>query len=654
MASDSSVPGQAVPGSAVPGNVSSSPAPPGWPGGYYTVNFCPNPSAESGTAGYGAVTGGETLAWVSAAWSGQHAIQVTTPGAAAGEGIMTPAGTVLADVSGCASVYVYGDAGQLTLTAVQNPGGHVLASVPVQPAPGGWQRAQLDQLPLTEGSTLSLLLATTVAQAMSFTIDAVQYEPQPQPHPYADGDQPYGTWAASGDEGALRGGALLGGAPSAGATSYQQYQNPVALTGGMALEGSAAPAVPGAVSSTGPVSGQMDASGQPHPMAAASSPGRAVIPPATDPGVPGLPWEISGGGAVSAVTVTRPGAAVTAFAVYQTGTDPDPAMTLIGTSNAGTLCAGNTASGYARVFGTFSAPRQVLDSTGSALWQSAAYMSAGFAIAAQAPWSPGTPNGVNFTQVQAELATGPAPAPYQRPRSLLVTVKPTQLNYVPNPSAEVSLAGWTAFGGAALTRVSGGFSGSWAFQVSVPAAGGGAYVTVPELILGDAFTASAYIQPVTTGISDVIMGAGGATASASPSGYPFGGEGYGTGPYGGVNPASGSMATGSWAYRPWLPFTAPASTVQVSFTPVAAEGASYPLVFQVDAVMTSPGEVPGPYGDGSSDGWQWELGGTPGLTRSYYYERQGAGASAVQAVLDQHVPLGLSACAPAWALPPTQ
>lgn len=610
-------------------------------GGNYTTNFCPNPSLEYSLLGYTPLVGTEQLAQSNVYYSGQRSLQVTTPGSVPGEGVILPSAPITATVTGSASLYIKGESGILTVQAIQNPGGQILGTFQVQLDGGDYQRIELNSLALTQFGTFSMAVFTTTAQAVTFWIDAVQYEPESPAQPYIDGDQANCTWT---------------GVPGQSA-SFQQYQNPVKLSGGMILEGSIGVVAHGMIVGIGPMVGQMDMSGQDHPMVATTQPGRTVIPPAIDTGITGLPWEISGSGTITA-TVKSPGSAFSAFGIWETGVDPDPAMTLIGANNAGT---NDGTTSYTQIYGAFSPPQRVLNSSGSALWNAAAYMAAGFRIASQAVYvSTSAPNAVNFAQVQVEKQTASTPAAYQLPRSLLTIVKPTNLNYVQNPSFETTGGNWdefwTAISGATLTQHTGGAlpGSTYSMQVSVPSAGGGVSVSVPSLILGDMFTASAYLEPVSTNIADIEMSVGSASVSANPTGYPFGVGGYGSGPYGGVDLATAPMAGGSFAYQPWLPFAAAASTVTLTFTPVAVTGATYPLVFNIDCVMVEPGEVLTAYGDGSSDGWQWELGGTAGLCRSYFYERQNVAASAVQSVLDQHIPLGLSAAAPVYALPPTQ
>lgn len=637
-----SVPGGAVPGASVPG----TPGPPsdvsGWPG-YWTINFCPNPSAEVSLAGYVALTGTETLTRVTTAWSGAFGVQAVTPGTVPGEGISTPPGTVAASASGSAGLYLYGETGALTVTAVQSPGGEVLGSVRVV-LNGSWQRAVLGGLPLTSGLSIQLLVSTSGPQAITFTADAVQYEPDPVLHAYIDGDSVWCAWEGT----------------SGLSASFQAFRNPAAGNGSMVLDGSARIVAQGETFETGLLEGQMDASGDEHPMAAVSGT-RPVVPPAQDPGIVGLPWEIAGGGSITAVTVISPASALDDFAIWAPGTDPDPALCLLGVSNAGTA---NGQASWSRSFGAFSPPRAQYGAAGHSRWNTAVYMAAGFKISGQAAWTAAAPNAVNVCDVQAEPAPlgATGPSAYTLPRQVSVTVKPTSANYAPNPSFEETASGWTAVGGATLTRVSDPApddapGGAWSLQVSVPAAGGGVYLTVPYLITGDEWTAAACMKPVSGNITDVTVEVpGAASGSTNDAGSPYGGgplyPGYGQGPYGGVNPGSGAM-NAAW-YRPSLTFAAPAATAQLAFLPVAVTGATYPLVFEIDCVMITPGGTAPAYADGNSDGWQWELGGTPGETRSYYYEREGPGAAGVRNVLSAHIPLGLSASAPRYAVPPRQ
>jgi hypothetical protein len=648
VSTSSSVPGELVPGEGVPGDPGASAPPAGWPH-YYTVNFCPNPSAETDLTGYSPVTGTETITQDLVSFSGKYGVKVTIPGQAPGEGIATPFGPVIAYAQGSMSLYVYGTAGRLTVSAVQSPGGQVLGSIQVQPGSSSdWQRVELDQLAMTSGKDVFLEVTTTTTQALTFWIDAVQYEPTSPAHPYTDSDQQYtSTETSSAAPSSARMGEVMRDTAPA-QIAYQAFQYPVSADGGMVLEGAIEVVVTGEVVVLSTIAGQMDMSGQLFNMAAVSGP-RTVIAPAIDTGIPGMPWLISGGGGISAVTIVSPGPGFAEFAIFGS-TDPDPAMTMIGPNNAGTV---NGKGNWTQVYGTFSPPAQRLDTNGNAVWQAAAYMAAGFKIGGQAKHTTSAPNAVNFAQVQVEKAHMSTPSPFQRPRSLSTIVKPSQMNYVTNPSIEQGTNGWAGIVNATVVQVSGGYQGSYSLQVTVTEAGDGAMTEVPLLIFGDTFSASAYVSPVSGNIADIRINAENSSALALPSGNSFGAGGFGAGPFGGVNTAGAPMATGTW-YRAWTSFTAPASTATLKFTPVAVQGATYPLVFNIDCVAVNPGEVLEPYADGNSDGWQWELGGTPGLSRSYYYERESAGANAVQGVLDKHIPLGLTAYAPQFAVPATQ
>lgn len=619
-----------------------------WPTAW-SYNFCPNPSAEVDLTGYATLLGTEQVSQYPLGYAGTQSVQVVTPGSVQGEGISTPAGTVLASVTGSASVWIYGETGNLTVQALQNPGGAILATTFVRLDGSGWVRAELTNLPMTATATFYLAIFTTIPQALTFQVDAVQYEPYNAVHPYIDGSLPYATWTGTAGESA----------------SYQLYQNPISLDGGMVMEGSLTAVAQGEIFQAGMISGFMDMSGVLHDMAAATTAGVTVIPPAIDTGVPGQPWLIEGGGSFT-VAVVNPAGLMSSFAVFETGVDPDPAMTLIGWNNAGTQNANSSATAYTRLFGTFSPPQQSLAANGTARWQAAAYMAAGFRISSQPAWTASAPGAVHFLDVQVEKSVQQGPTGYQLPRSLNTIIKPSRINYCTNPSMEVSASGWTAIGGSTVVQVGtsvAGF-GTHSLECSAASSGDGVKITISNLIMGDTYAASAYIAPDTTNINDIIMEISGGHAVTVTSGasistssviamVPYGSGEYGSGAYGGLFDATVAMP-GSAVFRPFTAFVANASTVTLSFTPVAVTGASYPLTFQVDAVLIEPGEVLNPYGDGSTPGWEWELGGTAGLSRSYYYDREATGVNVVGTVLQQHIPLGLTAYEPEYFVVPSQ
>jgi hypothetical protein len=314
----SSVPGRAVPGAAVPG--SSAGGGGGgtaiWPS-YYTNNFNPNPSAESALTGYAALLGTESVSLSTAyAYAGQNSVQVSTPGNAAGEGLITPAGAIIAAATGSASLWIIGQTGTLTVTAVNTIGGASLGSATVV-LDGTWQNVAVNGLNLVAGDDLLLLVQTASQEEITFWVDAVQYEPESPAHLYVDGTQ-YGCFWT--------------GTPGL-STSYQPFQNAIAATGGMTLEGSISITVYGEMLQLGNVtpadgpiitiSGQMDMSGVEHQISRLSGEGTASGS-FTDPGIAGMPWLVAGGGSIT-LTISSPGSGFADFAIYET-TDADPAL----------------------------------------------------------------------------------------------------------------------------------------------------------------------------------------------------------------------------------------------------------------------------------------------------------------------------------------
>lgn len=659
----SSVPGEAIPGSFVPGSSESGGSE--WPSAY-TYNFCPNPSCETDISGYVILhpdtTTPETLWQADSGFTGQASAAVKTPGAIPGEGITTPLGVVLADATGALSCWVFGNTGSLIVTAVTSSGS-MLGAVPVT-LNGTWQRVTVNSLALASGSSVQLLVQTTITQSITFQVDAVQYEPESPAHAYIDGDTPYASWV---------------GTPEL-SPSYMLFPFPIGSVGPLTLAGSIDIVAQGEVfliGNTNPlagtvvlIEGQADISGQSHSMVPLTSFSRAAstatnpvgFPWILDTGVVGLPWQVAGGGWFTAVTVIYPLGGVNNFGVWETGVDPDPAQSLIGQNNAGTH-SGQTS--YNRIYGMFTPPIAQPDAKGDNIWQPAAFMAAGFSVASQTEYGSGTPNAVNFTDIQVEKVpylpgTSPAPTAYVLPRSLATIVKPTQMNLVANPSMQVSTAGWTGYGGAAvgLDSVNSWNGEGQSIQMTAPNGSSGTYISVTDLIAGDIYTATAYVAAFSSQVQDIFMNVGALSAAATSNGSPlYGGDlaypGYGDGPYGGVLAAAAPMPEGTWFLVP-LSFTAPASTIQLSFKPLIVSGGSGSMIFDIGGVMVQPGELVLPYGDGNSDNWEWEAGGTPGLSRSYYYERQQVAAQAVTQVLGQHIPLGLTAFEPQFAVPYTQ
>ena len=114
------------------------------------------------------------------------------------------------------------------------------------------------------------------------------------------------------------------------------------------------------------------------------------------------------------------------------------------------------------------------------------------------------------------------------------------------------------------------------------------------------------------------------------------------------------MPTGQW-FSPST--TSPHQTRRVilSFQSSPGSDIAYPTEFWVDAVLVEPGDTVGTYFDGSlGTDYSWETGGTAGLARSYYYDRQEVATGAVNTALAEHTPLGIVAAAPVFSQPYTQ
>lgn len=622
-----------------------------WPAAF-AYNFNTNPSAEVDLTGYAILHPGttpEVMTQADYGYSGLWSVSVTTPGIMPGEGISTPVGTILSPVTGSASCWIYGETGSLVVTAVEN--GTTLGSAPVILDGSGWQRVVLNGLAMATGNDpFQLLVQTAGTEAVTFLVDAVQYEPESPANDYFDGSYPGASWEGDADE----------------SESVMLYEFPVSSDGSLYLDGSISFVVQGEIfsignadPSAGPVvmiTGMMDISGTEHEIVPVTTPGRTAIPPAIDTGINGLPWEIAGGGTWTSLVVVSPLSGFDNFAVWETGVDPDPAMSLIGVSNAGTK-SGQTS--YNRIYGMFTPPLDQVDSAGQNAWNGARYMAAGFRIGSQGVYATATPNGVNLVDVQVEKAPlgMMQPTAYQLPRAISTIVRPTSMNFVTNPGFEAGTANWSAAGSATLAADTTEFvSGTQSLKVTCTSSGQGAEIMVADLIAGDEYCLSAYVFIQSPNIGSLAMTAGGEGTSTGQFEDPYyGGDtvypGYGQGPYGGVTPSTTAMATGAWT-RPYLSFTAGGSSLTVSFEPTLVSGGTGNMVFNIDNVMVSPGQELQDYGDGSTDGWQWELGGTPGLSRSYYYERQQVAARAVESVLEQHIPLGISFYDPEYRIPP--
>ena len=563
----------------------------------WTYNLCPNPSFEAGLTGWTALTGTTLLQDTSQGYAGHASMQVETDGTAGGQGVYGPNVTVPSTGLGSMSLYITGPAGNLTVSAVSGMSATVLASTTVA-LTGNYQRVVLSGLPLTSGDPMYVVVQTTTAQEMSFWLDAVQYEMNSPAHDYIDGSYLTCVWS---------------GYPDVSA-SYLPYPFGTAASGSMTLEGRASPVALGEAFGTS-AEGSMTLSGT-----------------------------------ESGTIVTDPVGALTDFSIW-TPADMDPAVSYPAWSNAQ---ASTGETGWNRIYGVFGAPLQY-DAADGVLWSQAAYAAVGFDFTSVPSAAQQSLSDVQFELMPLPLpGSTPAPSTWVPPRQVTAVVKPTRLNFCPNPSIEVSTAGWTSIGTAVLSRDSSvtAVAGTYSLKVTLHAPGDGCYIVIPELIYGDTYIVSASVQGG-AGLEDILMSCSGTSTSSAQQGIPYGGDailgiGYGQGPYGGIEADTADMPTGQW-FLPNAVFTAQASTVTLSFTSLAGSDISYPAEFWVDAVLVEAGETLGTYFDGSwGTDYSWETGGTSGLTRSYWYDRQEVSSGAVNDVLTQHTPLGITSATPVF------
>jgi hypothetical protein len=571
---------------------------------YYTENLCPNPSFEVDLTGYAALTGSALSRDTTQGKYGHSSMKVVTDGSRSSEGFTGPQITLPSTGTGSVSFHLMGETGTVTVSVVSGATATIIASTSVTMSGGDYQRVVLAGLSLTSGQALYFLVQTPTAQALTFWVDAVQYEMNATPHAYIDGSFPNCQWEGTAHESA----------------SFQQFQFMTSAAGGMFLEGRASPVSEGEVFQTS-ASGTLKLTGTEH-----------------------------------GTVVVNPSGALTDFGIW-TAADFDPAVAYIEWSNAG-QSSGSAA--WNRVYALAYPPQGYVASGSAVLWKRAAYAALGFTFKSMPNNSQQALSDVQFERMPISPGNNPSPSTWTPPRQITAIIKPSRLNYCPNPSIEVSTAGWTAIGSATLAQDSSiaAEQGTNSLKVTVNTSTDGCYIVISNLIVGDTYIASAYTQGG-PGLQDITMAISGSSVSSANQGIPYGGNailgiGYGQGPYGGIQAAGADMPTSQW-FRPSCVFTATASSVVLSFQILAGTDIAYPAHFWVDAVLIEEGETLGAYFDGSyGTDYSWESGGTAGLARSYYYQRQEVASGAVTAALAEHTPLGIVAATPSYSVPYTQ
>lgn len=569
-----------------------------WPSAY-TVNFCNNPRFQNDLSGC-TEYGGATIRhdYKGARRVGDSSLWVSCPGDNDGEGVLLASGLCELTGQGCASFYLTGhdvdSHGTLNVVAVDLTTSAQLGSTLVNfDQDGGWTRVVLNNLALVTGHEISVYVETNVPQRCDFNIDCCQWEPQwsynnhSTPTDYCDGDLHLCDWD---------------GTPDA-SLSFKLYEIMLSASGNMATVGNGSLLNIGEIfylTYTDPASGPTEAIG-------------SVTTTAT--------VDMAGFNYVLMV------AGLTDFAIFAPG-DVDPAISLVGWNNAG-ISTGTDATGsagYTRAFATFSAPQLFQGSTGYNVWNQAAYFAVGYEIASMA-----ANEAQNVTHVQTELVPNSGaptvPTAYVRPRALTATLAPTTMNFITNPGFEAGLASWTALSGTTMTQSATPYLGNHSGEMSGTVTHVGAWINIPDLIVGEVYTASGYVK-VSSGVTNMTIAAN---------------------PVAGFTYAAGDTVavSGTGWTRVSMQFEAPTSAVNLAFWSTGSGTQTWFL----DAVMVSPGGLTA-YGDGAFDGWFWES--TVNASRSYYYERGNIAYAAVQDVLDNHLPLGVTAYEPIYFTPVTQ
>lgn len=572
----------------------------------FTTNLSPNPSLQLGSAGYGAFNNATLTVDPTRAIFSLQSLLVQTPGEVAAEGCSTPDSTIVTTTSHSLSLYILGT-GDFLVSAVV--GGVIVSSVPFQPT-GQWQRVVINGISASSGQLAFLSVTTSSTQQTAFWIGGIQIEPESPAHPYCDGEQIGCSWT---------GGVV-------GSTSFQPFMNPDTAT---SLQ-----------SQSTTVIRVLEAGEQFFTTAQSTQTERTPL--------------------IGGITDAGPVAALTDFGVALS-TDPDPAESYMSWNTAAQTAA--TSGAGNRSWAIFYPPLDYIASANQKLWARADRVAVGFQLIS-------VPNNgtVNMSDVQVEVLplNSNAPSAFQPPREIVSVIKPDRLNYCTNPSIETNTTGWSAVGTATIARDStvtvGNIieyddvertTGVASLKVTLNASGDGAQITLDKLISGDTYIVSSYVR-ADLGLSNIVITCGGQTGSVlSASGTGYGTGTYGGGFYGG-SPVGSDLAISTW-YRINTIFTATDETMNVLITSVAAGDVSFPTHLWIDAVLAEAGEALSFYFDGSfGTNYMWETGGTANLARSYYYDQFAVKQQAVNNVLAKHLPLGISAATPQFAVPYTQ
>ena len=298
-------------------------------------------------------------------------------------------------------------------------------------------------------------------------------------------------------------------------------------------------------------------------------------------------WKISASGNVNLTADAQahtnfPPAAFDDFSFNATQGQPDPVMTYQMSASAPTTPSG--ASAWARQYLSLTAPRDYPVSTGN-LWNRAAYAAVGTQFTGVTSGKQQMIDAVQFEIDKGPFSTATAPSTYQPARQLQSTIYPDRLNYVTNPSFEVTnmlpaadasletgLGSWTAVSNATVSQsTTQALDGTHSLRLSSTAAGEmGARTAAVTMQPGNLVSATASFRAGSVArlvrVWVFFLDASGSTLTAVS------------------NPVNTNDSTSAWTTLTTTPYAAPAHTATAYvFVEALATGAGGELHY-VDVI----------------------------------------------------------------------
>jgi hypothetical protein len=336
--------------------------------------------------------------------------------------------------------------------------------------------------------------------------------------------------------------------------------------------------------------------------------------------------------------VKAPAAAFKDFSHYPYA-GVDPAKAWIGV-NSGTLKSA-VAGSYSRAYTAFTGPVDYPVSGGGYAWKRAAYASVGFKFASM---SANKHQILDAVQFEALPVGSTGPSAYQNAREIQSIIKPTRLNYASNPNFESGLTGYSSTGQATQALDAFCWQGTQALKVTVPTTAtqdSGLAFQVTGMIPGRTYTMSARVA--------IAQGCGNITPWSGTGSVQVDAENW--------EQSVDRMDPANKRWRTvYVTFTTPASSLYVGMNvlhgTISPDTAS---IFWADGVLVEEGTSVRDYFDGSmGSDYLWEQGGSPNLARSYFYENYIERSYLIRTLLEENVPLGITAAVPQYAVLPTQ